>query len=145
MCDGAVRAVIVPSFALNLVLLKQFNIQTNGVHKQVDRSQPGRCHGARKGLCVGNSVENTILDSKNQALLLLRVGTDTHGSKKLPDDNILSGVDAAREDMMQSRLQDVEEEVEGLLPMSVLVDVFNLDLDVLTIRPKAEGCLHRLA
>lgn len=145
MCDGAVRAVIVPSFALNIVLLKQFNIQTNGVHKQVNRSQPGRCHGAWKGLRVGNSVENTILDSKNQALLLLRVGTDTHGSKKLPDDNILSGVDAAREDMMQGRLQDVEEEIEGLLPMSVLVDVIIFDLDVLTIRPKAEGCRHRLA
>jgi hypothetical protein len=80
------------------VLLQQLDIQADGPHEKIDTSQTLRCHGRRKGLRQRHCVENSVLDSKNKSCLLVMVGANTHGGKKLPYIDIFAAIDTTRED-----------------------------------------------
>lgn len=104
-----------------MLLLKKLNIQSNGAHKQVHAAEALSGHGRRERLGQRNSVEDTVLDSQDEARLLVVVGADTHGGQELPDIDVLAGVDAAGEHIWQRGFDAVEQYFKGLLPVQWLV------------------------
>ena len=79
--------------------VQKLDIQSDGTHEEVHAAQTLTAHSRWQCLRQGNCVEDTLLHSKNKACLLVVVGTHTHSSKELPNIDVLSGVDAARENV----------------------------------------------
>ncbi|CRK24197.1 hypothetical protein BN1708_013871, partial [Verticillium longisporum] len=67
------------------------------MHEQIDGPKTLRGHGTGERLCMLNGTEDSILHGKHQTLLLLGVGADAHGRKKLPHYDILASIDIAGE------------------------------------------------
>lgn len=80
-------------------LLKQLHVQSDGAHEEVHAAEAVGRHGRRQGLGESDSVKDAILDSENQPCLLVMGCTDTHSSKELPDVDVLSGINATRENV----------------------------------------------
>ena len=70
-----------------------------------------------KSFRKSNCLHDTVLDGHDQALLLLRAGTNTNSSEELPDVDILASIDRAGEDVREGRLEDVEEAIVGVDPV----------------------------
>ena len=73
-------------------------------------------HRRGKSLRNSNCLHDTVLDRHDQALLLLRAGTDTNSGEELPDVDILASIDRAREDVREGRLEGIEEAIVGVDP-----------------------------
>lgn len=65
---------------------------------------------------MADGTHDTVLDAKDEALLLIRGRADANGGEQLPDVDIVARVDAPGENVGQARLDDVEETVERRLP-----------------------------
>ena len=95
---------------------KQLDIEADRLHEQVHVRQALSRHIRRQRLRVTDGTHDTILDTKDKTLLLIRGRADADGGEKLPDVDVVARVDAAREDVGQARLDDVKEGVESRLP-----------------------------
>ena len=90
------------------------------MHEQINVAKALRGKSTRQSLCMGDGIQDTILDRKHKALLLLRVRTNSNGGEKLPNNHILTSVYISREYVRKCWLEDVEERVEGLFPAEMI-------------------------
>lgn len=97
-------------------LLQQLHIQANGTHEKVDAAKSFGCHSRGQRLGKRHSIKHAILDSKDQPPLLIVGCVDTHGSKELPNVDILASINASRENVRQRRLESGEEYFKGSIP-----------------------------
>jgi len=68
-------------------------------------------HGWRKRLGKSYGLHDTVLDSHDKTLLLLRACTNADRSKKLPDIDIFTSVDCTRENGSEGRFKNIKEVV----------------------------------
>lgn len=96
-------------------LAKQLNVQPDRPHEQVDMAKSCCGKFLRQSLAHVDGVHNAILDTDNEALLLLSRRTGTHRCEELPHVDILIILDRAGENVWQDRLDGVEKTVVQLL------------------------------
>jgi hypothetical protein len=131
----------------NSHLLKQFNIQTDGAHEEINAAQALGRHSGRQCLGKSDCVEDTVLDRQDQSSLLVVGCGDTHRSEELPNVNILSSVDATRENVRQRWLKADKESLKCVIPGKILVlgMLYQIRCNLRTISPIALGCRRQSA
>lgn len=126
-------------------LSKQLDIKTNRSHEEIDICQALAGHSWRKSLSKGNGLHDTILDGHDKALLLFWAGSNSNGGEELPDVDIFTGVNGAREDVWKSALKDIEKVVVSVNPMTT-VSCYSLKGQmILTTGPTPARTLHHSA
>lgn len=130
-------------------LLEQLNVEADRPHEEVDVLQTVGCECWRQGLGEADGVHDTILDSNDKSLLLVRAGTNTDSGEKLPDVGILIGGNATRENVRKSGLEDVEELSVGHVPVEIISVEFmsheTMNIEELTKNANPVHCLRHYA
>lgn len=100
---------------------KQFNVQSDRTHEEVDVSKPLTGHIRGKGLRKSHSLHDAVLDSHNESLLLIRACTNTDRGKELPDVDIFTSVDRSGKYGREGRLKGIEEFVVDSDPVLISI------------------------
>lgn len=109
-----------PHRRIQFRLTEQLNVEPDSPHEQVDVAQALPVHVLWQTLADSDCLHDALLDTDDEALLLIRRSTNAHGGEELPDVDIVCGSDAGvgGEDVGQQGLDGVEKARVEVRPLA---------------------------
>lgn len=109
---------------------KQFDIQSNRAHEEVNVPKSLAGHIWGKCLRKSHGLHNPVLDSHNQSLLLIRTCANADCGQELPDVDIFTSVNRTRENGRKTWFKGIKEFVVNGNPVVISIALKNQSLNL---------------